>query len=75
MRSRRMGLRVRNDGSTAAPQNPDVVRITGIRDYVDMHTALRLYFADRAQGTFPVRMLDIVREGGVPGRYSVRRIS
>ena len=44
MRSRRMGLRVRNDGSTAAPQNPDVVRITGIRDYVDMHTALRLYF-------------------------------
>ena len=25
-----------------------------------------LYFADRAQGRFPVRMLDIVREGGVP---------
>jgi len=42
-----MGLRVRNDGSTAAPQNPDVVRITGIRDYVDMHTALRLYFAEQ----------------------------
>ena len=37
--------------------------------------ALRLYFADRAKGRFPVRMLDIVREGGVPGRYSVRRIS
>ena len=37
--------------------------------------ALRLYFADRATGIFPVRMLDIVREGGVPGRYVVRRIS
>jgi ADP-ribose pyrophosphatase YjhB (NUDIX family) len=37
--------------------------------------ALRLYFADRANGSFPVRMLDIVREGGVPGRYVVRRIS
>ena len=37
--------------------------------------ALKLYFADSARGTFPVRMLDIVREGGVPGRYSVRNIS
>ena len=37
--------------------------------------ALKLYFADRAQGVFPVRMMDIVREGGVPGRYSVRQIS
>ncbi len=37
--------------------------------------ALKLYFADRAQGRFPVRMLDIVREGGVPGHYLVRRIS
>lgn len=37
-------LRVRNDGATP---DPDVVRITGIRDYVDMHTALRLYFMDQ----------------------------
>lgn len=37
--------------------------------------ALKLYFADSAQGSFRVRMLDIVRERGVPGRYSVRRIS
>jgi 8-oxo-dGTP pyrophosphatase MutT (NUDIX family) len=37
--------------------------------------ALKLYFADRSQGTFPVRMLDIVREGGLPGRYLVRKIS
>jgi ADP-ribose pyrophosphatase YjhB (NUDIX family) len=37
--------------------------------------ALRLYFADRKTGAFSVRMLDIVREGGVPGRYSVRKIS
>jgi hypothetical protein len=37
--------------------------------------ALKLYFADSARGTFPVRMLDIVRQGGVPGRYSVRTLS
>jgi len=37
--------------------------------------ALKLYFADRAKGVFPVRMLDIVREGGIPGRYEVRGIS
>jgi hypothetical protein len=37
--------------------------------------ALRLYFADRARGRFPVRMLDIVREDGVPGHYRVRQIS
>jgi len=37
--------------------------------------ALRLYFDDRAQGAFPVRMLDIVRQGDAPGRYIVRRIS
>jgi len=37
--------------------------------------ALKLYFADSARGTFPVRMFDIVRERGVPGRYSVRTIS
>lgn len=37
--------------------------------------ALRLYFADRREGRFPVRMLDIVREGDAPGRYLVRRIS
>jgi len=37
--------------------------------------ALKLYFADRAHGSFPVRMLDIVRESGARGRYSVRRIS
>jgi ADP-ribose pyrophosphatase YjhB (NUDIX family) len=37
--------------------------------------ALRLYFADRLQGVFPVRMLDIVRERGTPGRYLVRRFS
>lgn len=37
--------------------------------------ALRLYFADRADGVFPVRMLDIVRDDGVPGRYVVRQIS
>ena len=37
--------------------------------------ALRLYFADRAKGDFPVRMLDIVREGGPLGRYRVRTIS
>ncbi|MCB1791960.1 MAG: NUDIX hydrolase [Gammaproteobacteria bacterium] len=37
--------------------------------------ALQLYFADRERGSFPVRMLDIVREGGVPGRYVVRHIA
>ena len=37
--------------------------------------ALKLYFADRARGAFPVHMLDIVREGGVRGRYTVRTIS
>ena len=37
--------------------------------------ALKLYFADCGKGRFPVRMLDIVRETGVPGRYQVRRIS
>ena len=37
--------------------------------------ALKLYFADRAQGAFRVRMLDIVREDGVPGRYSVRVVA
>ncbi len=37
--------------------------------------ALKLYFADRITGGFPVRMLDIVREGAAPGRYRVRRIS
>ena len=37
--------------------------------------ALKLYFADREKDSFPVRMLDIVRERGVPGRYLVRAIS
>jgi ADP-ribose pyrophosphatase YjhB (NUDIX family) len=37
--------------------------------------ALKLYFADRTAGSFPVRMLDIVRDAGTPGRYKVRRIS
>ena len=37
--------------------------------------ALKLYFADRARGQFGVHMLDIVREGGQPGRYRVHRIS
>ena len=37
--------------------------------------ALRLFFADRARGAFVVHMLDIVREDGAPGRYSVRTIS
>lgn len=37
--------------------------------------ALRLYFADRAEGVYPVRMLDIVRAGQAPGRYRVRRIN
>jgi len=37
--------------------------------------ALKLYFADNAQGGFPVRMLDIVRDGGVPRRYRVKQIS
>jgi hypothetical protein len=37
--------------------------------------ALKLYFADSVEGRFPVRMLDIVREAGVPGRYYVRKIS
>jgi ADP-ribose pyrophosphatase YjhB (NUDIX family) len=37
--------------------------------------ALRLYFADRGKGYFPVRMLDIVREAGAAGRYEVRHIS
>ena len=37
--------------------------------------ALKLYFVDRQKDSFPVRMLDIVREGGVPGRYMVRMIS
>ncbi len=36
--------------------------------------ALKLYFSDRAQGVFPVHMLDIIREGAA-GNYSVRRIS
>jgi 8-oxo-dGTP pyrophosphatase MutT (NUDIX family) len=37
--------------------------------------ALKLYFADRARGVFPVHMLDIVRQSGLPGQYSVRQIS
>jgi hypothetical protein len=37
--------------------------------------ALRLFFADRASGEFGVHMIDIVREDGAPGRYSVRTIS
>lgn len=37
--------------------------------------ALKLYFADRAAGRFPVHMLDIVRDGGAAGRYRVRRVS
>ncbi|MCB1724417.1 MAG: NUDIX hydrolase [Chromatiaceae bacterium] len=37
--------------------------------------ALKLYFADRARGVFPVHMLDIVRDGSTAGRYQVRRIS
>jgi ADP-ribose pyrophosphatase YjhB (NUDIX family) len=37
--------------------------------------ALKLYFVDRTRGEFPVRMLDIVRQGSAPGRYSVKRIS
>lgn len=37
--------------------------------------ALKLYFADRRQGRFMVHMLDIVREGGVPGRYRVQQLS
>jgi len=37
--------------------------------------ALKLYFADRARGTFPAHMLDIERRGDLPGRYSVRQLS
>ena len=37
--------------------------------------ALKLYFSDCGTGVFPVRMLDIVRHGSVPGRYSVKQIS
>ncbi len=37
--------------------------------------ALKLYFADRELGVYPVRMLDIVRQRGLPGRYMVKRIS
>ena len=37
--------------------------------------ALKLYFADCTAGSFPVRMLDIVRDTGPGGRYSVTRIS
>ena len=37
--------------------------------------ALKLYFADRDKGRFPVRMLDIIREGRGLGRYLVRTIS
>lgn len=43
----RLRLRVRNDGATAAPVDDGLVRITGIRDYADMHTALRLYFIEQ----------------------------
>ncbi len=42
-RRSRTRLRVRNDAGTA-PADPSVVQITGIRDYAEMHTALRLYF-------------------------------
>lgn len=37
--------------------------------------ALKLYFADRRAGAFPVHMLDIMREEGGAGRYRVRRIA
>jgi len=37
--------------------------------------ALKLYFADRSSGSFPVHMLDIVRQSGTRGRYAVRQIS
>lgn len=37
--------------------------------------ALKLYFADRGRGEFAVHMLDIVREGGPRGRYTVRQLS
>ena len=37
--------------------------------------ALKLYFDDSTQGSFPPHMLDIVRQHGSAGRYSVRRIS
>jgi ADP-ribose pyrophosphatase YjhB (NUDIX family) len=37
--------------------------------------ALKLYFDDRRRGEFAVHMLDIVREGNLPGRYSVRHLS
>jgi len=37
--------------------------------------ALKLYFSDRASGRFPVRMLDIVRDDSIPGRYRMRRLS
>lgn len=36
--------------------------------------ALRLYFADRREGCFPVHMLDIVRDGHEPGRYRIRHL-
>jgi ADP-ribose pyrophosphatase YjhB (NUDIX family) len=37
--------------------------------------ALKLYFSDRAEGTFGVHMLDIVRESGDKRRYAIRKIS
>ena len=37
--------------------------------------ALKLYFDDRRRGEFAVHMLDIVREAGPRGRYSVRQLS
>lgn len=37
--------------------------------------ALKLYFADRAAGSFTVHMLDIVRAGNMPGRYQVKIVS
>jgi ADP-ribose pyrophosphatase YjhB (NUDIX family) len=36
---------------------------------------LKLYFADRAAGSFGVHMIDIVRDTARPGRYTVRRLS
>jgi hypothetical protein len=43
----RLGLRVRNDATATVSADPGVVRITGIRDYVDMHSALRLYLSEQ----------------------------
>jgi ADP-ribose pyrophosphatase YjhB (NUDIX family) len=58
------------------------VRLMGERDipweqmaFPTVTEALKLYFADTVQGSFRVRMLDIVRERGIPGRYSVRQLS